>query len=206
MAGNVGIGFIEDYDWKDRYLVFVRGTQRYSQKLCSFLRSDMSFPSTRRRKDGSAVGNGHKRSVLVRVVQAVERPKIVVSSSVRLHLSNDLLNVLPHSTHLFVVSSLFVRGGWDRFTDRKNCLGGDIFRSRNKLTRQIIKRTSEVADGIADGQSKRWRKIFGALHVQDGFALVRVVFHGELIGLCVMEENAETPLRFIDVLLGPLNL
>jgi hypothetical protein len=205
MVNDIGLRFIERYHRKERHFVFVWEVQGHSQKLCSFLKRDMGFPFSAGENNGGTIGNGQKCPVLVDVVQFVERPEVVISTPIRLHVYDDFLNILPHSTHLSLVSGLLVCGGWNIFADGECCFTGDTLLRRDKFACQIVHRIVEVADGITDDQRKGWREFFGPLDVQNGFTSVRVVFDGKLIRFYVVEESCETHLHLVDVLLGPLD-
>jgi hypothetical protein len=210
-GGAIGLRLVERYIKEELYLVVIFRSRRGSGDFATFLKRsivevggphDIHWPASATRCEP----HRNQAAMLVEIVELVESPEIVISSSVRVHPLDDLLDILPHSVHLSVKSGYLFFGRRDVLGDWKCGKNSGLFDagSFDQFPRKIVQTTVEILDNVTHDDRDGFGKGISFHDIKNPLASVRVFLSGNAIRARILE-FPENDFEFIDMLVGPLD-
>lgn len=207
---GVGLGLVDRYINGELYILIVFRVARESRDFAAFLKrsqckSDLIRQVAPSSKYRSLDTERDEAAMLVDVIQLVQSPEAVLSSSVQIHPFEEILSFLPHSTHLSLISGYLVVGGWDVFGDREGGLcSGSASSGNDQFRRKVVERTVEVLDNIPSDQRDAVWKQGRRTDEDDVLSRCRITLAIDSVRVSFLEGVDHVP-QFVDVLIGPLD-
>jgi len=210
IINGVGFRFADRYINHEMYILVVFRIRGESCNLAALLkRSEVHFDLVDQITPCSEARglkpHRDKTSMFVDVVQLVQSPEAVVSSSVQIHSLEKILDFLPHSTHLSLISGYLVLGGWDVLGDGEGSLASWLVTvSDDELRSQVVKRAVQILNDIPCNDGDGWRDRVSGMNVNDVLSRLRITLTVNLIRVRFLE-LLDDSVELVDVLAGPLD-
>jgi len=170
-----------------------------AKPLCEFGSFGWHHAARAKRRAG-----GEQQAVFVYVVKSMEPPEGVIPSFVWFDRVNEVHSFLPHTLYFSCLEfgrQIFV--GSPRY--REGCSRGDgISGGNDKPASEMVERTPEILQGVADYQRDVGRNIFNPVEIIRALSRVWLVLKADRIWHGV-EESVEGELQILDVLFGPFD-